>query len=246
MEAWEQIKLAEQRMKDCAGEELMSEFSSLARTARLFIGNEREFGKQFETYEDLPARLELWDARNREAFEAFLDEVDRLLHNYLASVTSLRDHTRRLWTKLPPADPAVRSEYQARVDATFTDSPLANFVHGLRNFSMHRQLPVVRGQLTWTPDTGETSAVVVSSSALREWDGWNASARAFLEDADEDVDLQAVVAGYSALVQDFHQWFGVAFVGGHLPAFDEWVELRSEYVRLLRRAGVLRDPRGTG
>ena len=109
----------------------------------MFVGNARQFEAFLAHYDtDVKARLELWDMRNRKGFEAFLDEVDRLFHNFLAAATSLRDHTRRLWQKYPPPDPALAAEYQKRVKQTFADSPLANFVQRLRNYSMHQKLPV--------------------------------------------------------------------------------------------------------
>jgi hypothetical protein len=91
----------------------------------------------------------------------------------------------------------------------------------VRNFTTHSKLPIARGKFTWTRDAGETSTVALNKGTLLEWDGWNAAARTFLDASDEDIDLRDVVREYAALVHSFNEWFGRAFVGGHLPAFDE-------------------------
>lgn len=147
-EVFERLKAARAEVAQSPGALLSDELAGVARSYRLFQANAREFAAfhgRFDT--DATARVELWDATNRKLFEAFLGEVDRLLHNYLAAASTLRDHTRRLWRQYPPADPALIAEYDQRVREAFTESPLVQFVQRLRNYSTHSQLPVSRGRL---------------------------------------------------------------------------------------------------
>ena len=234
------VKEAQAAVYDCEGARLHSELGGVARTYRVFVGNDREFQALFAHYDNnVQARLELWDTHNRDGFDAFLDEVDRLLHNYLAAATSLRDHTRRLWRQDPPPDMALTAEYDERVKRTFADSPLANFVQRLRNYMTHSKLPVAQGKFTWEQGSGESSTVALSKAALLEWDDWNVAARAFLDEADDDIDLSDVLRDYTALVHDFNQWFGRAFVEGHLPAFDELEDRTTTYNNLLHELGLV-------
>src|SRR5687767_5560473 len=69
---------------------------SLDRSLRVFNGNQSELDRHLETASDAGEILRLWDRNNPEVFEGFLNEVDRLLHNYLAAAMSLRDHARRI------------------------------------------------------------------------------------------------------------------------------------------------------
>jgi len=55
---------------------------SLDRSLRVFNRNQRELDRHLETPSDAGELLRLWDRNNPEVFEGFLDEVDRLLHNY--------------------------------------------------------------------------------------------------------------------------------------------------------------------
>jgi hypothetical protein len=238
---FERLKAARAEVAQSPGALLSDELAGVARSYRLFQGNAREFAAfhgRFDT--DATARLELWDVKNRKLFEAFLGEVDRLLHNYLAAASTLRDHTRRLWRQYPPADPALIAEYDQRVRDAFTESPLVQFVQRLRNYSTHSQLPVSRGRLAWTRDSGDQSTVELSKAKLLEWDGWNAAARDFLESSADEIDLRVVVSEYTAVADDFNQWFARAFVNGHLAAFEDLNARKARFNELLARSGLVR------
>jgi hypothetical protein len=120
---------------------LVVDFRRVANTYGVFLGNESELRLLLARTSEMDVALELWTIQNRPAFEAFLGEVDRLLHNYLAAVGSLRDQTRRLWNKYLPDDEA----YAERVGATFAESRFCLFVQNLRNYTLHSNLPITQG-----------------------------------------------------------------------------------------------------
>lgn len=115
----ERVEKLNETISRSRGWRLRRELSGVARGYRVFLGNDRELRQFLDAHAQPDAALALWDDSNREGFERFLDEVDRLLHNYLASAASLRDHTRRLWQKYPPADAALAQEYERRAAAAF-------------------------------------------------------------------------------------------------------------------------------
>jgi hypothetical protein len=238
-EVLEELKAARTEVAQSQGAFLSDELAGVARSYWLFQGNAREFAAflgRFDT--DATARVELWALKNRKGFDAFLDEVDRLLHNYLAAASTLRNHTRRLWQQHPPADPALIAEYEERMKDAFAESPLVQFVQGLRNYATHSQLPVARGRLTWTPDAGDHSTVELSKSKLLESDRWNTAAKEFLDSAAEQIDLRILVSAYTAVVEEFNEWFTRAFVTGHRPAFDDLNARKAHFDELLRRSGL--------
>jgi hypothetical protein len=197
------------------------ELAGLACSYKVFLGNDAELCGYLHRHTQLPTVLELWSVHNREGFEQFLDEVDRLLHNYIASAGTLRDHTRNVWRKHAPEDQALRDEYTARVERTFSTSHVAQFVLQLRNYTLHRRLPIARGRLSWVKDESFESIVFLERTELMKWDGWSARARSYLESASDDVNLRAVVEHYSSTVVEFNSWFVKAYVDGHGEAFDE-------------------------
>ena len=66
------------------GWRLRAQLAAVARTSRVFLGNDRELQRYLAAHREPEAALRLWDTRNRDLFERFLDEVDRL-HRSAAS-----------------------------------------------------------------------------------------------------------------------------------------------------------------
>jgi hypothetical protein len=76
----DRIEELEARISACPGWRLGRELSGLARSYKVFLGNDAELRDYLRRHSELPTVLELWSVQNREGFERFLDEVDRLLH----------------------------------------------------------------------------------------------------------------------------------------------------------------------
>lgn len=76
--------------------------------------------------------------------ERFHDEISRAMHNHAASTATLIDHTRRLVATL---DKPLREEFERRRDNVAANGEVP-FVKGLRNFMLHRSLPLVGHSLS--------------------------------------------------------------------------------------------------
>jgi hypothetical protein len=186
---------------------LVRDFEGVRQTNRVFLGNERELSEFLIKTSEPSVALQIWNLDNRPLFNRFLDEVDRLLHNYVAAAGSLRDHTRRVWKKYLPAD-----DYEDHARATFAESGVSMFVQKLRNYSLHARLPIAQGHMSWERDKELKATVKLRRGELLGWSGWNASARAYIEGfADEDIELPSVVTAYTSVVIDFTEWFDAEF-----------------------------------
>jgi hypothetical protein len=232
----ERIEQLRAKISACPGWTLRRELAGLARSYKVFLGNDAELRDYLRRHSELPMALELWRVENREGFERFLDEIDRLLHNYVAAAGTLRDHTLRVWKKHAPADEAVLAEYERRKLSTFADSGVAQFVLRLRNYTLHRRLPIARGRLSWTEDQDLNSMIFLERDELLRWDEWSPPARRYLQDASDDVNLAEVVDEYSSAVVEFNTWFGEEYVRGHLRAFDELRSLEQEFAKAYAEA----------
>jgi len=105
-----------------------------------------------------------------------LKEVSFRLHDYVAAVKSLVDHSRRLYDKW--YEPVGRlSGYPARRDATFVDDGLVRTVHGLREMALHQELPNVTLVRTWGERDLLKARVVVKTNDLLRYEGWKSAAR---------------------------------------------------------------------
>jgi hypothetical protein len=185
---------------------LVIEYELLARTYGVFKGNANELRTYLEKHNDPAVALPMWDLNHRERLNDFLDEVGRLLHNYLAAVGSLRDHTRILWRSYLETD-----TYDEKVQATFIESGCCVFVQHLRNYTLHAQMPITRAQIDGTEDTMDFS-VKLSRPDLLRWSKWPPRAKEYLLGQSADaIDLEEVVTEYECAVRKFYDWFGFAF-----------------------------------
>jgi hypothetical protein len=208
----EQARLA--RIKELRDEILASpdrklviEYELVAKTYGVFKGNARELRVYLDRHSDPAIALPLWDLNHRERLYAFLDEVGRLLHNYLAAVGSLREHTRILWQTYLAEDPA----YTEQVQSTFAESGCCLFVQDLRNYTLHSQLPVAHAHMSGT-QTSVDFTVRLSRPDLLRWSGWRSKAKEYLRGLPADeIDLAEVIGEYGKTVTEFYDWFGFAF-----------------------------------
>jgi hypothetical protein len=97
---------------------LYSDLVALHRSLQVFLGNcDQLLGFMSSHLDDPLTEMRLWAVQNREGFNRFLDEVERLYHNVAAAALSLRDHSYRVrnhWLQPVPSD-TLREEHDERV-----------------------------------------------------------------------------------------------------------------------------------
>lgn len=138
-------------------------------------------------------------------------EIARLLHNFVAAALSLVDHTRVLYRQLYEPHREI-TEYQDKVTESLAQEPVVQFVIKLRQMAQHYRLP----SLTYQTEMSDVEDGVVgttriwlslSTEDLRQFDGWNAPAKALIHQAGPTIDLRSVITEYSARVTAFYDWF---------------------------------------
>jgi hypothetical protein len=142
-------------------------------------------------------------------FEASMFELTRLLHNFVASVGSLVEHTRRLH-KDHYEKRSLFPEYQPEMERWFVNYQLAKFVQRLRVYMFHYGLPdIALKTRVLNMDTEEVvhSLNIPKKSLLCGFD-WTAKARAYIDSSpDDSVDLLQAIDNYHTHVVKFYEWF---------------------------------------
>jgi hypothetical protein len=209
-----------------------------------FDGNVEELRRLLAEQAEIPRALELWEIGNRESFDRFLDEVIRLLHNFVTAAISLRNHSFRVKDKVLPRDDAdpLHEEYAERARTTF-GTPLPQFVHDLRRLCVHWRLPVTHGHAfarrVTPPPRNEfqfESSIVLNTADLRRWDDWTEPSRSFLESAGDEIAVADVASSYAELVAQFHAWFKTAVLEWHSDSLTEFEERAAEVDARWRKA----------
>jgi len=217
-----------------------AKLARLARTEKILVGNAKALLEHLSRMHDPAQQLPIWS--DQQAFEEFLNETERHLHNYVAAAHSRVEYFRRFVRAEWPKGSPFREEYQQRVDKEFAASQLHKFVTDLRNYVLHVRLPVSTGSLSWVRDGPLTCRTLLDSADLFRWEGWSPLARQYIEASGESVDLETAVRTYTDGVMAFDRWVAANFAQEHVDGVESYLHAESEYVALLRRLGLYGTP----
>ena len=168
----------------------------------------------------------------------YIEEVIRLLHNFIASCFSLVDIKRRFYEKTYDQDQWLL-KYQNETKTRFADDPLSQFVQGLRNYSLHYKPLGI-----WTKHylITNTGVVHLLKTNLKKFDSWNEKAKEFLDSQPEEIDLKEIINTYFDKVQDFHAWLEEEWNINHFRELRE-AELKRQVYHAKKSTKVVSDLR---
>ncbi|QHJ97777.1 hypothetical protein QM004_11820 [Bacillus subtilis] len=152
----------------------------------------------------------------------FLYEISRLLHNYLSSAKTLIDHTRKIYQEEYENTPFSKV-YQNKIKETFTESPLAKFIQDLRNYSLHRNIPISGASIDFLNKEGKEVFLVKKN--LLDWNGWTNKSKKYIETCKDDIDMIHLINDYTKKVKEFQEWFVIKQKEIHKEELDELIAL---------------------
>lgn len=188
-------------LNDHPGSRLMALIYSFSISKNILLGNTLEllmFIKRIESAEF--AEMALDEYRRSSEYTQVEGQLVRLLHNFLASVKSLVDHTRKI-TKSGEFSEAHREQYRNKVAEIFGDDH-SKFVEDLRNFSVHFG-PIPTNSIF---DLSSSQWMVgISIEDLKEWGKWTSSSRNFMSQF-ENIRLSWLVGVYQDKSLRMTEW----------------------------------------
>jgi len=178
----------------------------------VFRRNYEELDRIYETFNQPANFRELalqTDQAQRIVQETIL-EFTRALHNYLASAKMLVDVTRR-WVRQRFEASEFLEQYQTEVRDRFASNVQAQFLEDLRNFTLHRSLPLsipeLRMQQVSDKRLRSSLGIVLLKDYLLEWDEWSELGAMQIQMAFEgEIDIVTVCNQYYENVTQFNQW----------------------------------------
>lgn len=205
MQRYERIK----QIEGSEGARLYRLVRALQVSVRTYSVNWKELKGSIEDLSRPPLFPGIWAPENSQAFDEFLAEITRFLHNFLASATTLIDHT-RVFVDETALGSQFKAEYQRQIQLMFKNAPHATFVKDLRNLTVHRGFPTSKVQLRMEPPLDNASvsvALMLDVSALKKWGGWTKPSRAMLDGLKTDLVLLEVLSKYHKDIEAFYHWF---------------------------------------
>lgn len=170
----------------------------------VFEHNYLQLKKLLDVYMDKEKALTLWS--NPGIQDSFHLEVMRLLHNYVASVKSLVDHTRMLYRQ-QYGEKNSFPEYVDEVNKRFAQNPLAQFIEDLREYCLHyKHLPIASSFNYVQEPPKEDFCIILDREALKKYSRWSSFSKAYLKMQKKDINLTNLITQYYNLVIEFHKW----------------------------------------
>jgi hypothetical protein len=195
-------------------------------------------------YQELKAIPERFDTdrsllnlANRSEQDALHFEFIRRLHNYLASVKTLVDHTRTFRSR-HVRDEGFDQGCEVQL-SRLRDDPVVKFLQEFRNPVLHSHLPRVALTTTFPDGKGIRRQLTMSVVELRGMHDWSHEALRYIDEAqqgyDNDrkyVDVAGAAQKYQEAVTAFYTWFyeSIGTVKG--PMLAEFIARRTELARL--------------
>ena len=210
------------------------ELDSLGTSVWVFEQNYLELRILGEQILSAESSIRLTVRNNRMLFDLYMYQLTQRLHNFVASVASLVDHTRRVYRRNYQAK-GLFPEYQGEIGTRFGESPLVQFVQGLRDYMLHYRLPGIALETNILDLQTERMAhrLTISKETLLDFD-WNAKAKEFIQTrVGKSVDILQATDDYHAAVAKFQEWFGSKQREIHRDDFELVSRAQEEYLRLM-------------
>jgi hypothetical protein len=230
------IKCAENSNKihELPGAAFLNRSRQRSFSLNIFCMNALALMEASQKVKDPVQGFSLMTESNREAGLQAHRELNRHVHNFAASALTLVEHT-RVFMRKHYGDTPVLATYEAKVVETFVQSPIAQFVQGLRNYMVHRGLPNSSMYLNLTSGkstdggmgTIETG-VQFETASLLDWDKWNSVARKYLTGAGDQIEVHIFAHEYMVLVNQFNEWLDVILAEHHRIDVLELVRVQAE------------------
>ena len=189
--------------ENCRGFKLKAKFRGLGITAYTFQRNYFQLLKLLEDYED-PQYLiknKLWDYDQRHKLDQYLQEVCRLLHNFVASSKTLVDHSRIVISGIQE-EKGFREEYGTWVETRFTNNGLVQFILNFRNYVLHQTMPFVFASMS--SDYEQRGIFLHINILKKNWQGNSVSFK-YLNSLPVEVMLKHILKEYYEEISVFNK-----------------------------------------
>ncbi|WP_139317031.1 MULTISPECIES: hypothetical protein [unclassified Pseudonocardia] len=202
---------------------------------QVFEPNYRELVDHIDSiHGDTNAVFDLFENIGRpKSQSATTGRISRNLHNYIASTSTLADHARNF---LHDKDD-LSAEFATR-RAELVTHPEITFISRLRNFALHRSLPVIQYTLAFKQELTKPE-IELSTADLLEDDSWSATTRKFISSHGQRMPLRPIVDHHFSLVYNLNAWLINTAQERNRPALAEANELIIELN--MAKAGVDRE-----
>ncbi|WP_162823708.1 hypothetical protein [Lysobacter sp. TY2-98] len=170
-----------------------------------------------------------WQTADADQADAHKRAVKRYIFNCTSSLMALVDHARNFQTAYPVTG------FRDHLQKCFRTPGLHSFLQCFRNYNTHWRVAEANWSIHSDFRSGHREArFVVSKRELLRWNGWSASARAYISAATDPIDIHATFAEYRRSAQDFYSWHRGAVLAQYSDTFRPYLEYKRLHQGVLK------------
>jgi hypothetical protein len=208
--------------------EVYSRLVRFTHSQRIFLGNYADLENAVARHNNITPLLDYHDKDTQFIIKDHIFEFMRHLHNTVAAAFSLVDHTRVFYRRFY-RDSNQIPDYDAQAERRFLKHGLTQFVIHLRQFCQHYRNVNVVSTALFDNEHGRHSRIIsLSKDDLMEFDGWNSSAKKYLGDLPERIDILIILRAYKEHIMEFYDWFTKCLEEIHREDFATYHRIMDE------------------
>lgn len=159
--------------------------------------------------------------------DVLLNELARLLHNYLAGIYTLIEHTRNIYRKITNDKSYLKKNYDDKLSILLKNRCIV-FLKDLRQYIQHNKVPIFFYMTTLKKTSNirmknldlykskdinyvrkheSNGQIILDKNYLLNWDKWSSVSKEYLNDSKKNINILKIIRKYQSLINDFYKWF---------------------------------------
>ena len=229
------------RRDECTGFKFVNLQHQRTFTYNIFELNTRELFDIAEIICDPDGGLYLISTENKEAGRQAHREINRRMHNFVASAKSLVDHTRVFMNK-NYKNSTILEEYNKKISKELSSNPIVQFIHDIRNYILHKELPPSRMFFEAKPANDGSghifsTGVYFDVNDLLSWNKWNTHSLNYIKKHNDKIHIKDVCSKYRDIISNFHSWLNKKQFDFHVTDIEELAKIENQ-IALLDRDNI--------
>lgn len=171
----------------------------------IFDGNANQIRQLIRVLEDPKDPAQIMGMERRQHLQWLFHDVNRHIHNFLTSITTLVDHTRNLM-KEDFIKPEHLEEYQNKVKVIFATDPLTQFLQDFRNYITHYEVPHIGLNKSFGSSLADAKSgeLIIDLDHLQSGFHWSSPSRSFIESNKPQIRMLKLVDEYELKSKNFY------------------------------------------
>lgn len=190
-----------EKIINCDGFKIRNQWKNITLSKDIFVDNYYELKKTLKFYEDKMFEIN----KDKEKLYTFYRRVNKDLHNFVSSNSSLICHARRITNKIYEDKDEMKKIHIDLKNKIFASDEICIFMNDLRNFSVHYSIPIKTMNFSVSISSGVKCKIGFDYGVLSEYENWKNLSKGVLEKIKTGkISLNEIVVSYFEKVEDFY------------------------------------------